>query len=1250
MSASSGTKKDKMLVKFENKSNRVKGLAFHPKRPWILASLHNGVIQLWDYRMETLIDTFEEHDGPVRGIHFHGSQPLFVSGGDDYKIKVWNYQLKRCLFQLLGHLDYIRTVQFHHEYPWVLSASDDQTIRIWNWQSRTCLSVLTGHNHYVMCAQFHPKEDFVLSASLDQTVRVWDVFGLRKKTVSISQDFNASASLPSSDIFGGSDVVVKHVLEGHQRGVNWASFHKQLSLIVSGADDREVKLWRMNDAKAWEVDTMRGHVNNVSCVLFHPKKELIVSNSEDKSIRVWDISKQQSPIVLRRDNDRYWILDAHPTLNLLAAGHDSGMVVFKLHRERPPFDSQKSCYFYKDQYIYEYVYKTGRENPILSTRRRGSMESEPRTLSYNSSNKSQHCVLLSNEDNYELYTFPKGEDGGEKSESARGFAKCAVFVSRNRFAILDKSRTVWLKNLKNETKKRLTIPNPFVNHIFPGGIGRLLLRTADSMILYDIQAQKVVAEMLTQSRYHIKYVVWSRDDKYIAMFSKANIYIATSGLQELCSIHENTRIKSGAWDDMGGVFVYTTATHIKYLLPNGDSGIIRTLDVPVYITAVRDNVITFLDREINVGTLKIDSTEYRFKVALMKRRNKDVLRIMESKKLVGQSIISYLQKKGYPEVALHFVKDEKIRFELALECGNINIALECASSLDNPECWHKLGVEALRQGNHQVVEAAYQKTKNFERLSFLYLITGNIEKLSKMLHIATLRNDLMGRFHNALYLGNVEERVTVLKDAGQIGLAMITAQAHGLDDHYEALKLEFEESVPENLPIVDKGDLLFPPNPLLKGANWPLLEVRSRFLEESTPEDKDNFRFDVETKEEEEEEQEEEEEAVGTVGDFGMGWGDGGLDDLGVGGDDDAPKEEASGGWGGGFDDLDIPLDDVVDAKDGGANTKEDEFFMVSAGKSARQKWSQNSTLAGDMVAAGAFDMAMHYLNRQVGIVNFAPLKPLFLAIYKSATIPLPLFPGSSTLESAMQRQSSDPDTKAGTDLPLLCITLQHCTALVNQGYQAVTEGKFIKAKRFFQDALHAIPFLVLSSQSEFADVKALIVSCRQYVTAIRLELARKEAEKDKVRQAALAAYFTHCDLKPVHLILGLRGAVKCSYTIQNFKTTAVFCRRILELAVSSNNPKIAQIVNPKQIRGVLKVCESKNTDAKPLDYSDSKHFFICCASLTPVYSAQHLSKCPYCDSGYKKEFEETVCETCKLGKIGAQASGLKVVSVSSDF
>lgn len=50
----------------------------------------------------------------------------------------------------------------------------------------------------------------------------------------------------NADLFGGGDAIVKYVLEGHDRGVNWAAFHPSLPLIVSGADDRQVKLWRMN--------------------------------------------------------------------------------------------------------------------------------------------------------------------------------------------------------------------------------------------------------------------------------------------------------------------------------------------------------------------------------------------------------------------------------------------------------------------------------------------------------------------------------------------------------------------------------------------------------------------------------------------------------------------------------------------------------------------------------------------------------------------------------------------------------------------------------------------------------------------------------------------------------------------------------------------------------------------------------------------------------------------------------------------
>ena len=97
--------------------------------------------------------------------------------------------------------------------------------------------------------------------------------------------------------------------------------------------------------------------------------------------------------------------------------------------------------------------------------------------------------------------------------------------------------------------------------------------------------------------------------------------------------------------------------------------------------------------------------------------------------LVGQSIISYLQKQGYPELALHFVKDERTRcvvepqgvpltcprdthrFGLALECGNVEVALEAAKALDDKAVWTALGEAALLQGNHTIVEMAYQRTK-----------------------------------------------------------------------------------------------------------------------------------------------------------------------------------------------------------------------------------------------------------------------------------------------------------------------------------------------------------------------------------------------------------------------------------------------------------------------------------------------------------------------------------------------------------
>ncbi|CAI9757967.1 unnamed protein product [Fraxinus pennsylvanica] len=1206
-----------MLTKFETKSNRVKGLSFHSKRPWILASLHSGVIQLWDYRMGTLIDRFDEHDGPVRGVHFHKSQPLFVSGGDDYKIKVWNYKLHRCLFTLLGHLDYIRTVQFHHENPWIVSASDDQTIRIWNWQSRTCISVLTGHNHYVMCASFHPKEDLVVSASLDQTVRVWDIGALKKKTVSPADDILRLGQM-NTDFFGGVDAVVKYVLEGHDRGVNWASFHPTLPLIVSGADDRQVKIWRMNDTKAWEVDTLRGHTNNVSCVLFHARQDIIVSNSEDKSIRVWDATKRTGLQAFRREHDRLWILSAHPEMNLLAAGHDNGMIVFKLERERPAFSvSGDSVFYVKDRFLRVYEYSIQKDTQLIPIRRPGSnsLNQGPRTLSYS---PTENAVLVCSDmdgGSYELHILPKDSygRGDTVQEAKRGSGGSALFVARNRFAVLESSNQVSVKNLKNEIVKKSILPLA-VDAIFYAGTGNLLCRAEDRVVLFDLQ-QKIVHGDLQTS--FVRYVVWSQDMESVALLSKHSIVIADKKLAHCCTLRETIRVKSGAWDD-NGVFIYTTLTHIKYCLPNGDSGIIKTLDVPMYITKIFGSTIFCLDRDGKIRPIIVNSTEYVFKLSLLRKRYDKVMSMIRNSELCGQAMIAYLQQKGFPQVALYFVKDERTRFNLALESGNIEKALESAKKIDEKDHWYRLGVEALRQGNAGIVEYAYQRTKNFERLSFHYLITGNLDKLSKMVKIAEVKNDVMGQFHDSLYIGDVGERVKILENAGHLPLAYLTASVHGLHDTAERLAAELGENVP-SLPKGRRASLLIPPSPVLCAGDWPLLMISKGIFEGG---------LDETVKDAHEDYQEAADADWGEALDIGE------VENLQNGDismvleEENAEEENEEGGWD--LEDLDLPPETPKTA----ATARSSVLIPPTPGMPVSQIWVQKSSLAAEHAAAGNFDTAMRLLSRQLGIRNFSPLKSLFQDIHMGSHTYLRAFSSAPVISVAVERGWSESASPNVRGPPALVFNFSQLEKKLKAGYKATTAGKFSEALGHFLAILHTIPLIVVETRREVDEVKELIIIVKEYVLGLQMELKRRELKDNPVRQQELAAYFTHCILQTPHLRLALLNAMTVCYKAQNLSTAATFARRLLETNPTAENQE-------KLARQILHVAEKNMKDAIDLNYDFRNPFVVCGATYVPIYRGQRDVTCPYCSSHFVPSQQGQLCTVCNLAEVGSDASGL---------
>lgn len=203
-------------------------------------------------------------------------------------------------------------------------------------------------------------------------------------------------------------------------------------------------------------------------------------------------------------------------------------------------------------------------------------------------------------------------------------------------------------------------------------------------------------------------------------------------------------------------------------------------------------------------------------------------------------------------------------------------------------------------------------------------------------------------------------------------------------------------------------------------------------------------------------------------------------------------------------------------------------------------------------------------LNKQAGIISFAPLKPYFTAIsrishaYLSGVTLLPSIP------TPINRTWGE---DANTWLPAALYTSEVLINKLQQAYPVMTRGKyffskysFAEATNLFREIIHQAVLTVAKSQSEAAEVLQLIEVCKQYLLGLAIENARRELGPDDAKRGVeLAAYFTHCNLQSVHLQLAIRLAMVQAFKLKNYGTAASFATRLLELGPA---PAVAQSVS----------------------------------------------------------------------------------------
>ena len=155
--------------------------------------------------------------------------------------------------------------------------------------------------------------------------------------------------------------------------------------------------------------------------------------------------------------------------------------------------------------------------------------------------------------------------------------------------------------------------------------------------------------------------------------------------------------------------------------------------------------------------------------------------------------------------------------------------------------------------------------------------------------------------------------------------------------------------------------------------------------------------------------------------------------------------------------------------------------------------------------------------------------------------------PGSGTMQIPLLRNdgSGHPGVES---LPRTYLYVKDLIAGIRNGYRFFQGGKFNDSKAAFVDVLTKIPLVITESPQQQHEIKEMVSVCREYITAIRIKGAMGEAAADPVRATELSAYFTHCNLQPVHLLLALRSAMGTAFKHKNFILAASFARRLLEL------------------------------------------------------------------------------------------------------
>ncbi|KAI4213592.1 MAG: hypothetical protein LQ351_003816 [Letrouitia transgressa] len=750
------------------RSERVKGIDFHPTEPWILTTLYSGHVYIWSYETQAIVKTFELTDVPVRAGRFIARKNWIVCGSDDFQVRVYNYNTSEKIASFEAHPDYIRAIVVHPTQSFVLTASDDMTIKLWDWDKGwKCVQVYEGHSHYVMGLAINPKDtNTFASACLDRTVKIWS--------------------------FGSGHA--NYTLEAHEtKGVNHVDYYPQADkpYLLTTSDDQTVKIWDYTTKSL--IATLEGHTSNVSFACYHPELPVIISGSEDGTVKIWHANTYRLEQSLTYGLERAWCVSYQRGRQGVAVGFDDGAVVVKMGREEPAasMDSSGKLIWARHSEVLSSVIKGGDATikdgtPLsLPAKELGNCEIYPQTLQHSPNGR---FVSVCGDGEYIIYTALAWRN--KAFGSAQDFAWGSKDNS-NDYAIRESSMSVRI--FRNFKEKGGGVDVGFQAEGLSGGV-LLGVRGQGGIGFFDWETSALVRRIEVDPR----NVYWSESGELVTLACEESYYVlrfsresyvaalqagqvdedgAEAAFEVITDINETVR--TGQW--VGDCFIYTNSTNRLNYLVGDKTYTVSHFDQPMYLLGYlpRDGRAYVADKDVNVTSFALSLSVVEYQTLVLRGDMETAAELLEDIPVEQKNKIArFLEGQGYKEMALDVATDPEHRFDLALGLNNLPVALQIAREADAEHRWKTVGDAALAGWDLSLAEECFLNAKDLGSLLLVYTSTANAAGLRELAQKA----DDAGAFNIAFtclwQLADVDACIDLLVRTQRVAEAVLFSQTY----------------------------------------------------------------------------------------------------------------------------------------------------------------------------------------------------------------------------------------------------------------------------------------------------------------------------------------------------------------------------------------------------------------------------------------------------------------------------------------